>query len=539
MTSSARRKSDDSGAVLVTVVIVMLVGFVIATLIAASVLFTIQANSGNKRTTQAFIAAESGRDAAFGKLKALAATGTCAVATDLRDTASLAGTPAYEYTILTSSSESQTPPVVGGLTATCPTKDTKWVFVRARGLGPGDDPSDPESGTTVEAYYPWTVTANTSTGGTVAYFDGQFKATKSAYEGDLVIRTGNYECNSDSHIVGSLWVLGGSTGATLGNLELSTGCTITGSVYVAGLVKMKGGQGQGGITIGGDIVANGDITLDSNALTLGGSIHSGHNVVLKQTGEAKNILAVGTIDQGGWTVAAGGVVDDNAAAPVYDPPLHGAGSVYELTNWIDLGTNWSGDTEVKDMCAAANASKQTNPYEYFDDYPSKRLVLDYTRCDVAVTVGAASLANDVVLLFAPNKKMSVTLGGSLTTTGDGELWLVHADNVPNNRIPNCGNLDHKGDPIPDSFEVSQNVTIAVRTLIYSPCGVKGNQKSDFNGQIYTNNDNRTVQANFNCRAMSWPPQLPNLSCTIKGDGGALPTTTYSLTVGDLDYQAER
>lgn len=539
MNRFARQTSDDAGAVLVTVIVVMLVGFVIATVIAASVLFTIQANSGNKRTTQAFIAAESGRDAAFGRIKALAAGGTCVAASDLTDASSLSGTPAYEYKILTSSTDSQIPPTVGGLAAVCPTKDTKWIFVSARGLGPGDDPSDPGSGTTVEAYYPWTVTANTSTGGTVAYFDGQFKATKSSYEGDLVIRTGNYECNSDSHIVGSLWVLGGPSGTTLGNLELSTGCTITGSVYVAGLVKMKGGAGQGGITIGGDIVANGDITLDSSAITLGGTIHSGHNVVLKKSGVAKNILAVGSIDKGGWTVAAGGVIDDNAAAPVYDPPLHGTGSVYELTNWIDLGTNWSGDAEVKDMCAPENSSKQTNPYEYLDDYPSKRLVLDYTKCDVAVTLGAATLANDVVLLFPSNKKMSVTLNGSLTTSGDGELWLVHADSVPNNRIPNCGNVDKKGDPVPDSFEVKQNISISVRTLIYSPCGISGNQKSDFNGQIYTNNDNRTVQANFNCRPMSWPPQLPNLACTIKGEGGAIPTTTYSMTVGDLDFQTEK
>ncbi len=56
------RHADDEGAVLVTVVVVMFVGFVIATVIAASVIFTFQANASNKSTTQAFIAAESGRD---------------------------------------------------------------------------------------------------------------------------------------------------------------------------------------------------------------------------------------------------------------------------------------------------------------------------------------------------------------------------------------------------------------------------------------------------------------------------------------------
>ena len=61
------RRNDD-GAVLVTVVVVMLVGFVVATVIAASVLFTIRSNVSNTDRTQAFISAESGRDAALASL---------------------------------------------------------------------------------------------------------------------------------------------------------------------------------------------------------------------------------------------------------------------------------------------------------------------------------------------------------------------------------------------------------------------------------------------------------------------------------------
>ena len=63
------RDPDDKGAVLVTVVLVMLVGFIIATTIAASVLFTVQSNASNKDRTQAFIAAESGRDVAVDSIR--------------------------------------------------------------------------------------------------------------------------------------------------------------------------------------------------------------------------------------------------------------------------------------------------------------------------------------------------------------------------------------------------------------------------------------------------------------------------------------
>ncbi len=323
MTGPTRRRSDDDGAVLVTVVVVMLVGFVIATVIAASVMFTIQSNVGNKTQTQAFIAAESGRDSAYDQLVSMASGGACSSLVSDQ----LTGSPAYEYEILTTTVIGQTAPAITGLSATCPTADTSWVLIRSRGLGPGDDPSDPDAGTEIESYYPWTSVLTESPGGTVAYFDGQFKATKSTYEGDLVVRRDDYECNSDSHIIGDLWVLGGADGTDGGTLTLSTGCSVTGSVYVARDIKMKGGGGQGGITIGGDMLAARDIDLDSDTITFDGDIHAGRNVDLKKSGTAANILAVGSIAQGGWTVLPDGVVDDNAAAPVFDPPLHGQGSV--------------------------------------------------------------------------------------------------------------------------------------------------------------------------------------------------------------------
>ena len=64
------RRDDEAGAVLVAVVVVMLVGFVVAVAIAGSVVFTIQANVSNRSSTQAFIAAESGRDAAVAQINA-------------------------------------------------------------------------------------------------------------------------------------------------------------------------------------------------------------------------------------------------------------------------------------------------------------------------------------------------------------------------------------------------------------------------------------------------------------------------------------
>src|SRR5688572_16478635 len=65
VTSKDPKSAEDEGMALVTVVLVMLMGVVIVTTVAASVIFTMSANTRNKSTTQSFIAAESGRDAAL------------------------------------------------------------------------------------------------------------------------------------------------------------------------------------------------------------------------------------------------------------------------------------------------------------------------------------------------------------------------------------------------------------------------------------------------------------------------------------------
>src|SRR5690348_9737775 len=66
----ARSRANDDGAILVTVIVVMFVGFIVAATIAASIMFTIGANDSNQDRTEAFIAAESGRDAAVAAVTA-------------------------------------------------------------------------------------------------------------------------------------------------------------------------------------------------------------------------------------------------------------------------------------------------------------------------------------------------------------------------------------------------------------------------------------------------------------------------------------
>jgi hypothetical protein len=534
-------RRDDDGAVLVAVIGVMLVGFIVAALVASTVVFTIGANDDNRDSLDAFIAAESGRDVAVAAIMAGCTSGALAGTGAIPDAAGQPSGTAYTYSIETTASsvpsDAADPTSLPGLTASCPTQATTRVLITATGTAPDG------AETTIDTLYAWDVRTSQSPGGTVAYFDGQFKATKSTYEGDLVIRQNDYECNSDTEIRGDLWAIGGPTGGQGGNVTISTGCVVTGSIYARGTVATKGGGGQGGITIGGDIVAEGDIELDSDAPSLGGSLLSGRNIILKKSGVAEDIKAVGTIegvdviDGGAWTSSTS-TVEEGAAPPVFEPPLN---DVYGMTTWIDLGlTGWSDDADVVNACSLSAAVRK-NPIARFDD-SARDLVIDYSTCHSDVALGAGPVTRDVALLFAASEHMDIDINGSLTSSADNQILFVHADSVPANKAPNCSSFQGPNIDV-DDLDVNSGLNLSdVRIMVYSPCGLQGNLQADFSGQLYTNSDDtRAVSSIFTCTPMSWPTPLNNLSCTIKGDGGAAPTVSIVQRLDDetIIYQTER
>src|SRR5438045_1472517 len=154
-----RRAQNDDGAVLVTVIVVMFVGFLIAGMIAASVIFTLGANAGNKSSTQAFIAAESGRDVVVSQI----ASG-CAATSALHAQGT---TPIFTSDAkVTTSTTRPTSFTDAGLTATCPTGGSHFVVIRSTGTGTDG------STTTIDSVYPWVSQYSNVPGGVVTYFSG-------------------------------------------------------------------------------------------------------------------------------------------------------------------------------------------------------------------------------------------------------------------------------------------------------------------------------------------------------------------------------
>lgn len=536
------KHTAEEGAVLVTVVVVMLVGFVIAVTVAASVMFTIGANSNNMNRTQAFIAAESGRDAALGSIRAkIGASGlNCDPALSPAPPlmADSGADPNYDYAIYTT--EELARPAIDSTTAwssTCPTTATKWVKIESTGW------QVPADKITIDAVYPWYHGPSTTPSGTVAFFEGEFKATKTTYTGDLVIRDGPYECNNGASggIQGDLWVL-------RGELRITDTCIVTGSVYVRDLIDVNNKQ----LRVGGDLVSvEGMIKLNANGVEVGGDVYAAGNIDTKTgsgvvKGSFKTPADMVDHSPAAWNNGAtppGAVpVDDAAAPPVISPTLE---QVYDATSWIELTstTTWS-SISAPVYSPAPGTICSTAQLQSVMGVSGTRAVIDMTGCPeggtgIKVSPGNVTLLRDVVILVPASAKMDLEVAGTIsrpvaTTLETGpQLLVVHLDpDSSDGRPPTCGSSDL------DKFTATG--TNNVRTLIYSACGINSTMSLTMSGQLYMGSDGLHLNGGtFTCVPMSWAPTLPTISCGIRGSGGIFDPTNTVTRIDDLAYQAER
>lgn len=561
-----RSLRDDDGAAMVLVIFVMIVGAIAATAIAASVFFVINGNVNNKRDTQAFVAAESGRDQIRGNLTVAAATGACDLSSTMsKKTIGAASGPYFD----TSAQAVSVPDGVSAPTAwngtlglACPTIDTDYIVIKSTGYGVDDVAGEKA---TITSVYSWQVTPQESQGGTMAGTNGSFHgvgggSSSSSIKGDLVVRSSNYTCSGSSFVDGDLWVLGGANGTNGGNVTVTGGCHISGSIYAAGTLSSNGGNDSNPIIIGKSIFAGGALTMDSNGVSIGagcglsdgadcGRIASGGAVNLTGTGGNARVKGAVTgttapVINASWkrldgTTAVTGAI---GPAPTFTPPLNSSynggsisGTVYEMTEWIEFSasTSWLGYPAVatRVVCPAdpnAVLSAATGP-----------VVLDYTvsGCGATsgqkttITLSSGSVPNDAVFLVAPGKTMNVTLSGSLS--GGSQLFFVHESLNTGTVATDCGR------PSGDSFEVTGG-TISPRIMVYTPCGLNGTWTGSLTGQLYVGGS-MTYNGAFTCMPMAWTPgpsPMPQMGCRILGAGGVGGGNSYTFALGELVSQAE-
>jgi len=472
---------DDTGAALVAVIVVMLVGAIAAVVIAGSVIFAMQTNVQNKATTQAFVSAESGRDM---MLKAVM-TNPCT-----KTIVDSAGSPMYENV------KAQFGADVDHLTDACLSATASSV-IRITATGKTADGSK----TTIVSDYQRAVTYERQPGGTLAYFAGQFKLTQSSYKGDLVIRTGDYTCNSDTTIDGDLW-------APKGSILLSAKCHVTGNIYAKGTVSTSGSNAL----VDKNIVAEGEINLESTGGTVAGNVMSGTRVTVKDmhvTGNVQSALAPDIKSPG---LVTGTVTTAPLPTNAFVPSLQ---AVYDMTTWVDFPSTrsaWGTDVDWRTptSCSGDATAKATGALAP----GTTRIGIDYTACTSAVKIvlsGSPTLTHDVLFLVPPGATMTVDVGTVTTDSPDRQLFFVHADNVANRAVTCPSSVGSGGDAL-DQVAATTNVKV----MLYTPCGIKTAPKKDgFRGQYYSGDSGSTKleQPDFSCQPMVWAPRI-DLGCYL-------------------------
>jgi len=540
-------RPDDAGVGLVLVVVLMFLGLIIATSIAAMVMFSIHTNADNKHNTQAYVAAESGRDAAVAAIHANIAAGDGALTCSTGFTAPAVDTPDFGYTATVRWAADDTDPsewssVVSGASEydACPTDSSQYVVISATGTSNGQT-------STVDSVFPWTKSPDTRPAGTLAYFDSEFKATKSTYTGDLVIRgTSNYSCNNSTGPVveGDLWV-------TNAGIDVTGPCEVTGNIYAYGTVDVANKD----FKVGGDVITqHGDINITAKDATVGGQIYSGGNVSLTKNGVVGHIETSATLCTAagfptapckiGWVVKAVGTVTspfptvwthpdgtvasgaDHQAAPVIDPPLS---AVHDATAWLELDSSldW-GTGDVQRVTGACTQSQLQNALQATG--PQPRVFIDMTGCGGTVNPGNVNVKRDALIYVPSSDSMDLNLGGTISKTGDPQLIVVHGD---------ANRADHQPTCTTGSDKLTVATTIAPRTMIYSPCGINNTMALTMTGQLYMGTQGLHLNGGtFSCSPMGWAPAFKNLSCGVKGSGGIFDPSRTVVSIGQLTYQVE-
>lgn len=526
----------DRGAALVAVLIVMLVGVIAAVIVAATVMFTIQANSRNKSATQAFVAAESGRDQMLATVLASPCT---------KSISNAVSAPFY------SSVSALFGPDKDHLTDAClSTTTAATIQITASGKGPDG------STTKIVALYQRPISLSNTPGGTMSYFDGSFLATHANYTGDLVIRSGDYACNSSSVITGDLWVPNGA-------VDLSANCTVNGSVYALGDITASGGNAA---TVKGNLITAGNVNLVANGFTLGdaavatsgfvyadGTFTLGNKpVILGGYSIGMGFSGAGIVGKPAQTVANCSTAPSPAAnAALCGTPAAKPGTnrtnptlaaVTAMTTWRNLGSAraaWG--SSVQWTTGPCNGASISSLLTATPVAPNTRIGIDFSSCTgtVAVNIGATALVNDAVMLIASGSPMNVNASGPLTSSAPTlatapQLFFIHADSNLNDTAPSCGSGSAS-----DALGLPN--TVQARLMFYTPCGLNNSSQNGliFQGQYYANNDGTPhwVHPDFTCTPMTWSPTI-DLGCKVAASAGNPGSTITTILPPTLTSETE-
>ncbi|MBD7958087.1 hypothetical protein H9651_10590 [Microbacterium sp. Sa4CUA7] len=272
------RCDDDAGSTLVSMLIVMLV-LSIGGLVLSSIVVNTSAMLVEGRES---VQSRAAADAGLAEVVARGQRGE-----DICSAASYVSTVAPRFTV----------------EVLC---DSSRVLLRSAGRGA-------DGGSTVtEATYQRNLSTQSLKGAVISASGSlnvsSINITAPAIDGDIVLDSGDFDCNNSMEIFGDLIVRDGA-------VNLSNQCRIHGDVIASRSVQIQ----NNAVGVDGDVHAMGDFTLTTSA-TIGGSVYTRGKATVNSGGRVVgSVTAVGDAAIGGPTthlgggVWAGGAVSVNAA----------------------------------------------------------------------------------------------------------------------------------------------------------------------------------------------------------------------------------
>lgn len=431
------RLGSDRGSALIAVLGVMIIGIIMTTLIATSVVSAYGFSSSTRAGVQSHASADAGIAAARAGLYV---SGNCA-AQPTPGVYTSTGTLTYSATVQFDAGS--------GWQAGCPTASASRVRIVSTGNPQAKGNSGNTSGNSrqVEAIYNWLVPGVKPSGTSIDLYGGGQVEANSGFDlsesAGLVVQNGNLVCNKNNSVFNGNLTVGGAS--PNGNLTFGGSCTVNGNVVVQNTATLGSGQIVGNLT-----------------------------------------AASVSPNPPGSTVT--GTYTQTSVAPPMAPWVD---VTYTPGDWRDSNGN---PFQVVTATTATQCSFTTG--NLGGTSPGSPVIINMLGCVGGPTANnntTVSLTSDVVI-FANQFNFSGTNGLSFTssTSAVHRLWFITPDNTPDHQ-PTCNKTPPVTDPAhQDDFVAKNNLsasdvistTNAVQAMLYTPCALVSKNNLTWNGQLY-------------------------------------------------------
>lgn len=259
------RERNEDGVALASTVILSIVIFIIAASLSMTLVNAANLTADNKSQVITFSSAESGTDYAL--------LGAVANSCEAAGSDSTAG---FAFDVYRSASDTAPTGLTDpSLTKGCPQHGDKFITIKSTGT------DSRGKATEVVSTFRWVIRNLGSAEGAVVAGTGLSNISQLGVyntDGDLLVKDGNFDCNSSSNISGDVVIMNGT-------FRMSGGCEIKGSVYAKNSVQID----NAAVSVGGDVYTLGDFYM-TTAATVKGSVYAKGNIKVDS-----NALIEGTI----------------------------------------------------------------------------------------------------------------------------------------------------------------------------------------------------------------------------------------------------